>query len=599
MHKYILSIILLSIQVCLPAQLPSARIPARRDPIPRIQPNGDTLIVLLRGDERSHRTLTLDGWQIKENDKGYLCYAIQKKDGSLIASKRVAHNEGQRTCGESRWLKNNGILIPQVQRKPPRRLADGTLPEWGKAYLKQTHTAQPAHRLPEQAETYLPTNIAPRGLVIVANFADLNLREHEGYAGYRAYVDSMLNGEHFVRDYDYEYQWQGVTVSGHLHHEGSAKQYFEASSAGQYKPVFDVVGPVTLSKNQSYYGHNSGNSDIISRINEVIYEAAQQAHSQYGVDFSIYDNNNDGVVDFVYVLYAGLSEADTGIQDYIWPCSGNYTGTSIQLNGKRLGRWAVSAEMNLNGYADGLGTIAHEFGHVLGLPDFYTTNGAYHKTMGSWDVMDYGCYNNEGNTPPLYNAQERFLLGWLTPTLITQAMNDTLHYIGTSNEARIITESDISNLIGSNPDPQTYWMLENRQQTGWDAPLEGHGLMITKIVNSSKWTLSTNTVNNTVSAMGFDLVEADGVATDDEWYGKPTDLFPAGATAYTAIANHSITDIQEVDGVITYKFKGGIATDHPDITTDRTDTPTKKVLRNGQILIERGKQVYTILGQKL
>ena len=90
------------------AQMP-ARVPAYRGVIDFVQPNGDTLQTYLRGDERMHFSMTLDGWQIKENAVGYMCYALQKRDGSIVAGKKVAHNEADRTKCEKRWSKRKGI----------------------------------------------------------------------------------------------------------------------------------------------------------------------------------------------------------------------------------------------------------------------------------------------------------------------------------------------------------------------------------------------------------------------------------------------------------------------------------------------------------
>ena len=86
------------------------RVPAIRTPIEQIQPNGDTLLVRLHGDERHHCTTTLDGYLIKTNRKGYYCYAKEKKDGTIIATNRIAHNEEDRTRCERRYI---GKYIPQ------------------------------------------------------------------------------------------------------------------------------------------------------------------------------------------------------------------------------------------------------------------------------------------------------------------------------------------------------------------------------------------------------------------------------------------------------------------------------------------------------
>ena len=85
------------------------RVPAIRTPIQRVQPDGDTLIVLLRGDEWQHWMMTEDGWLVRENDKGTLCYLQKDKVQTALVSKRQAHDAGKRTCCEKRWLKRKGI----------------------------------------------------------------------------------------------------------------------------------------------------------------------------------------------------------------------------------------------------------------------------------------------------------------------------------------------------------------------------------------------------------------------------------------------------------------------------------------------------------
>ena len=110
MKKYILLSFLISLLGIgfIWAQEP-ARVPAYRGVIERVQPDGDTLHIYLRGDERYHYSMTLDGWQITENEQGALCYALQQKDGTIIASKKQAHDVDKRKCCEKRWLKRKGI----------------------------------------------------------------------------------------------------------------------------------------------------------------------------------------------------------------------------------------------------------------------------------------------------------------------------------------------------------------------------------------------------------------------------------------------------------------------------------------------------------
>lgn len=420
-----------------------------------------------------------------------------------------------------------------------------------------------------------PLNIATRGLIILVNFKDAT------FTTSKSEMDSMLTGKNYTRNYTYKYYGRNYTVES----KGSAWKYFYDSSNGQYDPQFDVVGPVTVSQNMAYYGGNIGGGD--KNPEAMIVEACKLVNDS--VDFSLYDNDNDGIADFVYVIYAGYGEADGGAANTIWPHQ-YFIFQTLKLDNTKIYRYACSNEMdNYTKHHTGIGPFCHEFSHVLGLPDLYETTGnGSHKTMGQWSILDYGPYNNDGNTPPAYSAYERFFMGWLTPRLITEPENITLAELNESQEALLISSSDQHNLIGNDPDPTTFYLLENRQQTGWDEYLPGHGLMLTKIqYNYKKW--FDNTVNNTAKSMGVDLIEADGKAPnyDDArpsngYMGKAKDLFPAGATAYTLITDHAIEEITEENGVIAFKYKGGaIETDIDNIENQNT------------ILA-----IYNVLGQK-
>ena len=108
MKKALLILAILTSALCVQAQQPQ-KVPAYRGVIERVQPDGYKLQTYLRGDERRHYAMTLDGWQIKENSKGYMCYAQIKKDGSVVASKKVAHNAEDRKKSEVKWLTKKGI----------------------------------------------------------------------------------------------------------------------------------------------------------------------------------------------------------------------------------------------------------------------------------------------------------------------------------------------------------------------------------------------------------------------------------------------------------------------------------------------------------
>lgn len=495
-------------------------IPARRGGIVKTQPDGSQITVYLHGDEHFRWMTNEQGEWLKIDEQGF--YHVTKA------------------------LKAEDIRAKQMAA--PSRVA-------------------------QAQKVATPLNIAPRGLVILVNFTDV------AFATDKAEIDSMLTGKNYARDYSYTYRGGKYHVTS----EGSAWKYFFDSSNGNYNPQFDVIGPVTVSKNMSYYGKNVNDFDAAPWT--MVKEACQLVDDS--VDFKQYDNNNDGYVDFVYVIYAGYGEADGGDENTIWPHS--YwlldAGATCKVDGKYVDLYACGNEMDFHTkHHTGIGTFCHEFSHVLGLPDMYETTGyGTHKTIGAWSILDYGPYNNDGNTPPAYSAYEQFFMGWLTPRLIVDAENVELDELQESNSALLISSTDQHNLLGNDPKPTTFYLLENRQQVGWDKYLPGHGLMLTKVqYNYNNWL--NNTVNNTSNRMGVDLIEADGKKpsiNSNGYKGKAGDLFPAGATEYLDIADHTIEEVSEKDGVIYFKYRGGIA------------TSTEQVQQQETIIA-----IYNILGQK-
>lgn len=495
-------------------------VPARRGGIIKTQPDGSEVTIYQHGDEHFHWMTNENGEWLKVDIDGF--YRVTEAlSAEEIEAKRMA---------------------------APKRVA--------------------------QAAS--PLNIAPRGLVILVNFQDVK------FTTSKAEMDSMLTGENYSRSYSYKYNLRNYKITS----EGSARKYFYDSSNGQYNPQFDVVGPVTVSQNVSYYGGNDRNGDD-KNPGKMVAEACRLVDDS--VDFSLYDNNGDGYVDFVYVIYAGYGEADGGAASTIWPHQ-YYVSMyeHVRLDNKIIDLYACGNELdNHSKKHTGIGTFCHEFSHVLGLPDMYETTGnGTHKTLGQWDILDYGPYNNDGNTPPAYSAYERFFMGWLEPRLITEPENVTLGELQSSNEALLISATDQHNLVGNNPNPTTFYLLENRQQTGWDEHIPGHGMMLTKVqYNSNKW--AKNEVNNKSTSMGVDLIEADGKTPNSSssgYDGKPGDLFPKGATEYTKIADHPIEKITEEDGVIRFKYKGGV--EDPKTAVENINSPQEVIA------------IYNILGQK-
>ena len=396
--------------------------------------------------------------------------------------------------------------------------------------------ARQARRIAQQKQfsATFPLTGSPHSVVILVNFKNLEFQ----YTQDDFY--KMLNES-------------GYSANGGV---GSARDYFTACSDSIFSPIFDCYGPVELSQDYAYYDE---------RTSLMIVEACNLVSGQLGVDMSIYDTNNDGRLDNVFVYYAGHNEAEGGPSTSIWPHRSVVQGDN-RVNGKLIYDYACTSE--LRGSAGnsmcGIGTFCHEFGHVLGLPDYYcTTNndGSTNLyTIGSWDIMCSGGYNGSGKTPPSYTAGERFQLGWVTPVQLTDAGSYTLEPIENGSKQIYLIAKDAHNLSWESADPSEYWLLENRQKVGWDrhsTSLPGTGLLIWHVdYNAFAW--GANVPNNE-EPLRYDIEEAGG----QRGYSSDSDPYPGSkkVTTFTPVLHNGdiveqpLTDIN-VDGEnITFTFK--------------------------------------------
>ena len=497
-------------------------VPAYRGLITVEQPDGTTIEIYNVGDEFFHYKTTEDGYLVKENAQGIFEYAELSADNAIKPIGIKARAIAERTPDEK-------MLLNKLQRSVmPQKLA------------LQTNTQQRALRsvTPKSAGTVA---LVPRALVLLVNFNDKSINVNHT----RQLFDDMLNKK-------------GFSANGGT---GSARDYFIAQSDSAYKPQFDVFGPYNLTKSMSYYGENDADGND-KRPDQMVVDACALAYAD-GVNFANYDADNDGKVDNIYVFYAGYGEASGASENTIWPHSwqiypGNVTGT-LKYNGKTLGLYACNSELNgkSGSTMDGIGTFCHEFSHVIGMPDYYDTQYGPNKdkTLGDFNLMDGGCYNNNGCTPPNYSAFDRWYMGWMTPTIMKVAENVQLENLASSNSARMVTGT------GTAPSSATsstnlVWYFENRQQTGWDKYLPAHGMLVTKVkYNSTAW--KTNAVNDGAT-MYCDIVEADGVKSSA---GDGGDTYPGTSNirTYTPTGTYALTSIAENSGVISFKFMGGVA----------------------------------------
>jgi len=347
-----------------------------------------------------------------------------------------------------------------------------------------------------------------RGLVLLVQFSDVKFSRDNPKDEYEDYLNKIGYSEYSM--------------------SGSVRDYFISNSFGKYRPTFDVVGPITLSKTRDSYGAQVNPNNMAAGAVNAISEAMDELVAQ-NMDFSPYDSDGDKVVDFVYMIFAGVGAADTDVETAIWPHS--YNVRKRLTSGYYMNRYACSAEIDGQAYMfsrrtttlNGIGTFCHEFSHVLGLQDHYdvnanTTKGTTRYTPGKWDLMDAGSYNCPSNryyttscSPANMSAFERFSLGWLEPRRLE--VSDTTFVLN--------SVSDNDGLVLTSENDNEYYFVEFRLQEGFDVALPNKGMLIWH-VNYDKTAWYYNEVN-TKDPMRVDLIEADGKA---DAYTISADAFP-------------------------------------------------------------------------
>ena len=328
---------------------------------------------------------------------------------------------------------------------PLRRLDNGFFVE--DYTVKENFASTAAQRRaasirPREEATKFPLTGSPKSLVLLVGFKDLPFDQSlEDF-------DKLLNQS----GYDYN----GAT--------GSCRDYFIAASDSLFQPQFDVYGPFTVDGNMADYGAENGNTHDTDPYSMVIDACATAAEN--GVDFSQYDTDNDGVLDNVFIYYAGHNQAEGGPANSIWPHKASVAWRNAKVDGKYLATYACTSEYSGSAGTRraSIGTFCHEFGHVLGLPDLYDTGYKYY-TVSNWSIMCSGNYNNNGRTPPTYSAYERFFLGWLAPEQLTEKGQYSLEPLQEANQAYLIADKT-HNLNGGSPNPSEFFILEYRTKTG-------------------------------------------------------------------------------------------------------------------------------------
>ena len=395
-------------------------IPARPDKFTRTLPNGRKVTLELHGDEFCHWMTDASGSVVREDAKGNIV-------PSSMAEVKVRMGGGN-AVNQDR-MKQIEKMKRMMRRAAPTRSSDGSI--------------------------HFP--------MILVQFSDLKFQVAETDELVWEAFNSLANEK-------------GYSANGGT---GSIHDYYVDNTMGQTDFYFDVFGPVTVSGTYADYGADT-ESEATGYCGETaavaLMEAVRIPAAEKGSDiFNPYDNDGDGWVDAVFMYYAGHNEAEGGPEDSIWPHEWSinnfdlYFGTHYHeevFGNVRFGIYSCSSELKGSSGLDmcGIGTAVHEFGHALGLPDFYDTNNNKYgdgKCGGlyTFSPMCSGSYNNGGRTPACFTMEERVMMGWADDF-------EPMPASGTITIPALSTHNTAYKEETANPDE--YFVFECRNGRGWD-----------------------------------------------------------------------------------------------------------------------------------
>ncbi len=477
----------------------SFAVPASNETFFLKQPDGSSIEVRYVGDEHFHVLETADGYILQKDALGYYAYANAIGESSGI----YAHNAQSRSPSEIDFLTEldpEAIYQKMIDNAPTEEVLDYEIPKFVSPKIQRLPTPK-----------YNLTLGELRGIILLVQFSDVKFKSSNPQ---KLYTDFM-NKEGFSE----------------FAHSGSVRDYFIQNSMGKFTPTFDVYGPVTVPGSRESYGKNlTGNKGAKKAIQEALDTLVKRG----GIDFSMYDKDKDGFVDFLFMIFAGVGAANSGNKDAIWPHAGNIGNIGNPKNGVKLtdnlymNRYACANEISGLAYKkdsttssiEGIGTVVHEFGHVLGLPDLYDTKKTNpRKPLGSWDIMasgNYNCPSNSYNTqccsPPLYSAFERMSLGWFTPTELNETGSVKLDKL----------DDNIAYSVTNPKNPDEMFLLEYRTKKNWDKGQKSSGMLIWHIdYSDSVW--KKGGINSDSNHIYVDIIEA---IPETSTSAATTDPFP-------------------------------------------------------------------------
>lgn len=503
--------------------------------------------IFLYGDENTKYARTIDGYTLLNDSDGWW-YAKKSENGGLIKSEFRLMDKNDET-----------ELLKTFKETCPKQL-----------HFDRQKTTE---KMPTSAGQRRATPNAPiagerRALVILMQYKNLPFQKTNSD------FQSLFNEQDYHQD----------------NATGSVRDFYRFASQGQLDYISDIYGPYTSKYNMSYYGGNASLGGDDAHALELCREAMTSLPKD--IDFSIYDNDNDGLIDNVHIIFAGYGEEAGASADAIWSHEYPHRINLKTEIGYSLAGYSCSPELRSNrgNKISHIGVVCHELGHALGAMDYYDTNygtGGEYLGTGQWDIMAGGSWNDDGRTPPNFNPYVRSqVFGWIRQELLTANQQVVMPCMNPEDAAQAIvyrleTESD-----------KDYFLLENRQQHYFDSALPGAGLMVYHVHPNIETFSRTNTVNAT-HPQGLYPVCASYSEPSKKKYGNinskecpfpgsnDTRVFsatssPAAKAWDGSSAKVSLTNIKinSSDGSISFST----SKEEVIIDPEKPDTPTDKIL---------------------
>ena len=333
--------------------------------------------------------------------------------------------------------------------------------------------------------------------------------------------------------------------------QGSLRHYYREVSYDNFDVVSvnlpSTLGWVTAPETYAYYCNGNNGTGAYPHNSQKLCEEVVAAIDPL-VDFSLYDNNGDGYVDALILVHSGPGAEFTMSNDDIWSHMW-VTSSTVSVDGVRVWKYSIQPEYWLSPGDITCGVFCHEFGHILGLPDLYDTDRpADSYGIGNWSIMSYGSWlgpGNMGGSPAHFDAWCRTQIGFVTPTVITDTMSS-------ASLTAIETAPELYRLWHEDDGGTEYYLIENRQKTGYDSYLSGSGLLIWHIDesqsdNDDEWYPGHTSSGNFLVA----LEQADGLfqLEQKQSLGNAGDPFPgnSGANTFSPATTPSTRDYDGVN----------------------------------------------------